>query len=131
MKTNKKHKLSLPSEDMKVRFESRFENGNLSKAIKISETEYNLILSYDYNTSGHTQWYYFKMMTQLPAGLIILLNNLATKIKLNILNLMKANSLYNEGMKPWVKSEKYFKDKGVEWYRDWTDITYTMNNYLK
>ena len=76
---------------MVVRFESRFENGNLKKACKISDTEYNLVLNYDYNTTGHTQWFYFKMMTQLKAG---------TKIKLNIVNLMKPYSLYKEGMKP-------------------------------
>ena len=56
---------------MKVRFESRFENGNLSKAIMLTETEYNLVLSFDYNTNGHTQWYYFKMITKLPSGIII------------------------------------------------------------
>ena len=44
---------------------------------------------------------------------------------------MKASSLYNDGMKPWVKSEKYFKDKGFEWHRDCENITYSMNTYLK
>jgi hypothetical protein len=86
------YKLTLPTEEgMPVRFESRFENGNLKKAIKVSDTEYNLVLSFDYNTNGHTQWYYLKMMASLPAG---------TRIKLNILNLMKPDSLYNYGMKP-------------------------------
>lgn len=65
----KKYTLTLPEEsEMKVRFESRFENGNLRKAVKLSETEYNLVLSYDYNTNGHTQWFYFKMMAKLQAG---------------------------------------------------------------
>ena len=62
-----------------------------NKAIKVSDSEYNLILNYDYNTNGHTQWYYFKMMTKLKKG---------TSVKLNILNLMKPDSLYNYGMKP-------------------------------
>lgn len=26
-----------------------------------SEYEYNLILSTDYNTTGHTQWYFFSV----------------------------------------------------------------------
>lgn len=68
-KGKKSYKLTLPpQEEMKVRFESRFENGNLRKAIKVSDSEYNLVLSYDYNTSGHTQWFYFKMHTKLSAG---------------------------------------------------------------
>jgi cytosolic carboxypeptidase protein 2/3 len=91
---NSKYKffLRLPDEnEMKVRFESRFENGNLKKAIKVSDTEYNLLLNFDYNTRGHTQWFYFKVMTKLPAG---------TTLQFRILNLMKPDSLYNCGMKP-------------------------------
>lgn len=63
-----KYTLTLP-EDMHVRFESRFENGNLKKVAKISDYEYNLVLSYDYNTKGHTQWYYFKMCANFEAGM--------------------------------------------------------------
>ena len=36
-------------------FDSRFESGNLSKAVKINENEYNLFLDYDTETKGHTQ----------------------------------------------------------------------------
>jgi len=62
--------LTVPeTESVKVKFESRFENGNLWKAIKVSDTEYNLLLSYDFNTSGHTQWYYFQIQTELQKGM--------------------------------------------------------------
>jgi hypothetical protein len=54
---------------MHVRFESRFENGNLKKVAKVSDYEYNLALSYDYNTNGHTQWYYFRMSANFEAGM--------------------------------------------------------------
>lgn len=54
-----------------------------------------------------------------------------TKIKLNIVNLMKPYSLYKEGMKPWVKSEKHMKNKGIGWHRDCADITYEMNTFLR
>jgi len=57
----------------------------------VSETEYNLILNFDFNTKGHTQWYYFKIISKLPAG---------TTLRFQILNLMKTDSLYNYGMKP-------------------------------
>ena len=42
-------------------FESRFESGNLRRAVKIGDFEYNLILKYDYNTTAYTQWFYFRI----------------------------------------------------------------------
>jgi len=42
-------------------FESRFESGNLLAALKISDSEYDLILSNDINTNGHTQWFFFRV----------------------------------------------------------------------
>ena len=42
-------------DDKTLVFESRFESGNLEAAIKISDSEYNLILQNDINTAGNTQ----------------------------------------------------------------------------
>jgi hypothetical protein len=42
-------------------FESRFETGNLRRAIHIHEYEYDLILRPDESPKGHTQWYYFSV----------------------------------------------------------------------
>ena len=116
------YKLWIPEEEIWVRFESRFENGNLKKAIKVSDTEYNLFLSYDYNTNGHTQWFYFKVISSLPAG---------TKLKFNILNLMKPDSLYNDGMKPWVLSQKHEVETGIGWHRECDNVSYKANEILK
>ena len=88
----------------------------------VSETEYNLILSFDFNTKGHTQWYYFKIISKLPAGTII---------KFQILNLMKSDSLYNYGMKPWVMSEKHKESWGEEWHRDGEDVSYKVNDIIR
>ncbi len=41
-------------DDNTLIFESRFESGNLRRAVKIGEFEYNLILKYDYNTTAYT-----------------------------------------------------------------------------
>jgi cytosolic carboxypeptidase protein 2/3 len=49
------------AEDNTLLFESRFESGNLRRAIQVYEYEYDLILKSDYNTRGYTQWYYFKI----------------------------------------------------------------------
>jgi hypothetical protein len=40
--------------DKTLVFESRFESGNLAMAFKINDNEYNLVLSNDINTKGHT-----------------------------------------------------------------------------
>jgi hypothetical protein len=47
------YKLTGP-EDKTLIFESRFESGNLLAAIKVSETEYDLVLQNDINTNGNT-----------------------------------------------------------------------------
>jgi hypothetical protein len=41
-------------EDNTLLFESRFESGNLRRAIQVYEYEYDLILKPDYNTRGYT-----------------------------------------------------------------------------
>lgn len=40
--------------DYTLVFESRFESGNLRRAIQVYEFEYDLILKPDYNTRGFT-----------------------------------------------------------------------------
>jgi len=42
-------------------FESRFESGNLLSAARTGLRSYVLHLSTDYNTNGHTQWFYFSV----------------------------------------------------------------------
>lgn len=54
------YKLTSPSDPTLI-FESRFESGNLFSALKVSDEEYNLLLSNDVNTSGHTQWFFFRV----------------------------------------------------------------------
>jgi hypothetical protein len=49
-------------EDKTLLIESRFESGNLYLAQKVSDTEYNCMMQNDINTSGHTQWFYFRVM---------------------------------------------------------------------
>lgn len=47
--------------DTTLIFEARFETGNLRRAIQILEFEYQLILRADWNTTSHTQWYFFSV----------------------------------------------------------------------
>lgn len=82
--------------DKTLVFESRFESGNLQLAHKVSDNEYDLILQNDINSKGHTQWFFFRV-ANVKKGL---------KVKFNMLNMIKAKSLYNEGMKVLMYSEK-------------------------
>ena len=43
-----------PDEDMTLVFESRFESGNLRRAVQVGPFEYDLILKYDYGTNNYT-----------------------------------------------------------------------------
>ena len=99
-------------------FEARFESGNLRRAIQILEYEYQLILRADWNTTAHTQWFYFSVTNTRKD----------VEYKFMIINLMKPDSLYNSGMKPLFYSERLAKEKGCGWYRDGFDVCYYQNN---
>lgn len=99
-------------------FESRFESGNLALALKLSDTEYNLILQNDINTRGHTQWFFYRVENTFSGQ----------AIKFNLLNHTKPDSLFNYGMKVLVYSEKA---EGSSWIRSGRDISYYQNNIKK
>lgn len=82
-------------------FESRFESGNLRRAIQIGDNDYQLILEADYQTTGHTQWFYFSVANTRKD----------TEYRFKILNMNKLDSLYNAGMKPLIYSEANAKSK--------------------
>jgi len=97
-------------------FESRFESGNLRRAIQVYEYEYDLILQPDYLTESYTQWYYFRVS-----------NTRTDKTyRFNIINLLKPCSLYNHGMRPLIYSEQDAK-KGKSWHRGCHKICYFQN----
>ena len=95
-------------------FESRFESGNLRRAIKISDTEYDLFLKNDYGNSGQTQWYFFRVSKTRKD----------VTYRFNIVNLMKPDSNYNQGMKPLVYSVKQAENINLGWHRDGFNIAY-------
>ena len=90
------------SRDRTLVFESRFESGNLQLAHKQNDNEYDLILQNDVNSKGHTQWFYFRVANTQ--------RNL--KVKFNMLNMIKSKSLYNDGMKVLIYSQK--RNEGPE-----------------
>jgi hypothetical protein len=102
-------------------FESRFESGNLKKAIQCDEFEYDLFLRNDYNSQGYVQWYYFSI-SNVKAG---------KKYVINIKNFFKPDSLYNQGLKPLFYSTKKAENEGIGWYRGGEDICYYQNSFKK
>ncbi|XP_046861355.1 cytosolic carboxypeptidase 1-like [Xenia sp. Carnegie-2017] len=102
-------------------FESRFECGNLRKAIQINEREYDLILNSDINCKIHHQWFYFEV------------RNMEKDVpyKFNIINCEKVNSQFNFGMQPVLYSCKDAEDGDPGWIRTGTDICYYKNRYKR
>ncbi|KAJ9574583.1 hypothetical protein L9F63_008210, partial [Diploptera punctata] len=103
-----------------LRFESRFESGNLAKVVKITDSYYELYLRTDMYTNRHMQWYYFRV------------ENMRNKIVYQhfILNMCKAESLYSVGMRPLLYSTKEAQLNGIGWRRSGENISYYRNEPL-
>jgi hypothetical protein len=105
-------------DDHTLIFESRFESGNLRRAVQVYDFEYDLILKPDYNTKGNTQWFFFSIG-----------NTRAGKLyRFNIINMMKPDSLYNYGMKPLMYSQTDAHRYRRGWVRCGTDVCYYQNS---
>ena len=48
-----------------------------------------------------------------------------------MLNYIKPKSLYNEGMKVLIFSQKNYEQYGQGWFRGGEDISYFQNNYRR
>ncbi|CAH3994046.1 unnamed protein product [Pieris brassicae] len=103
--------------DDELRFESRFESGNLAKAIKITSAYYELHLRTDLYTNRHVQWFYFKVSKTKKQ----------TMYRFSIVNLSKPDSLYNEGMRPLLYSTKDAQLHSIGWRRCGDNIAYYKN----
>ncbi|XP_056138172.1 cytosolic carboxypeptidase 4 [Lampris incognitus] len=102
-----------------LRFFSKFESGNLRKAIQVRRYEYDLILNADANCSQHTQWFYFEvsnMMANIP-------------YRFNVINCEKTNSQFNYGMQPVLYSVREALDGRPHWVRTGSEICYFRNNF--
>ncbi|CAF3671099.1 unnamed protein product, partial [Adineta steineri] len=106
------------SDDTTVLFESRFESGNLMKAVQVGEFEYELYLRYDLYTKRNTQWFYFRLQ-----------NTQANKrYRFTIVNFFKSSSLYSNGMRPLMYSVHDAENNNIGWRRWGEEIVYYRNN---
>ena len=74
---------------------------------KVSLEEYNLLLQNDINTTGYSQWFFFKVGNTRQNH----------KVRFNILNFYKHTSLYKAGMKIIIYSVKESENKNLSWHR--------------
>ncbi|XP_023384774.1 cytosolic carboxypeptidase 4 [Pteropus vampyrus] len=102
-----------------LRFSSKFESGNLRKAIQVREFEYDLLLNADVSSAQHQQWFYFKVGGMRPA----------VPYRFNIINCEKPNSQFNYGMQPTLYSVKEALLGRPTWMRTGYEICYYKNHY--
>ena len=134
-------------------FDGEFESGNLEKAIRVIgreslmtpksievlhdyikpddvHQEYDLLLRNDLYTEGNIQWYYFSV--KIPTaeslaekGIACAPLNFPLKVRFNIVNMQKKDSLYNYGMKPVTYSVNQLQRE--DWKHRGDDICYYRN----
>ncbi|NWX22263.1 CBPC4 carboxypeptidase, partial [Aegotheles bennettii] len=100
-------------------FFSKFESGNLRKAIQVREFEYDLIMNADVNSNQHHQWFYFEVRDM----------KLAVPYRFNVINCEKLNSQFNYGMQLVMYSVKEALQGRPRWLRAGHDICYYKNHY--
>ncbi|XP_009993764.1 PREDICTED: cytosolic carboxypeptidase 1 [Chaetura pelagica] len=112
---------SVPEEADVLKFNSKFESGNLRKVIQIRKNEYDLILNSDINSNHYHQWFYFEV-SGMKAG---------TGYRFNIINCEKSNSQFNYGMQPLMYSVQEALNSRPYWTRVGTDICYYKNHFSR
>ena len=98
-------------------FESRFESGNLRRAIHVCGNEYDLLMNWDHGTRGHTQWFFFAVRGAVVGETYLF----------NLINFCKPQSLFRLGMLPLVYSARNAQEHGVGWRRGGHDVLYFEN----
>uniref|UniRef100_A0A1I8IL36 Pepdidase_M14_N domain-containing protein n=1 Tax=Macrostomum lignano TaxID=282301 RepID=A0A1I8IL36_9PLAT len=102
-------------------FESRFESGNLRRAIQVRRREYDLLLNPDIGHRGHLQWFYFRL-SNCEAGV---------PYRFNIINCEKPGSQFTCGMRPLLFSVKEAMLGRAYWLRAGKDVCYYRNQYWR
>nr|CAB3220654.1 cytosolic carboxypeptidase 1-like [Phallusia mammillata] len=104
-----------------LKFDSKFESGNLRTAVRVREFEYDLVLNSDCNCTNHHQWFYFQVSRMLP--------NQAYRF--NIVNCEKKGSVFNEGMQPVMYSMIEANNGRPCWRRAGKETCYYRNHFLR
>ncbi|NWY40900.1 CBPC4 carboxypeptidase, partial [Sylvia atricapilla] len=111
--------LSSPAAPGCLTFFSKFESGNLRKAIQVREFEYDLMMNADVNSNQHHQWFYFEVRDMKSA----------VPYRFNIINCEKLNSQFNYGMQLVMYSVREALQGRPRWIRAGQEICYYKNHY--
>ena len=107
--------------DKTLRFDSKFESGNLAKVFQLGPESYHCILEYDPNASGSCQWFYFKCAN----------TRRAVKYTFYISGFHKGKSLYCNGARIFWYSAKQAYEHGISWSRGGTNYSYQVTKRFK
>jgi hypothetical protein len=144
------HHLEMLNGDIPdLTFDSEFESGNLESATRVygresianlqrlpdvlsnctapisAEYEYDLVIRSDLYTDGNIQWYFFSASCGEDSGF-----KFPCRVRFNIINMQKRDSLYNYGMKPAIYSDSSAKEGKSGWTRGCDDICYFKNEQV-
>ena len=100
--------------DRVLRFDSKFESGNLLFAYQLAPDVYHLVLEYDRNGSGSCQWFYFEMSNVRRS----------TKYQFYISGFHKNSGVYKTGSKVFWYSKKQYENSGIGWSRGGSNYGY-------
>jgi len=89
--------------------------------MQVDRYEYDLMLKFDHNTNNYTQWFYFKVSN----------TRRFRQYQFNIINFVKPDSSFNDGMKPLIYSKKEVDSRQLGWQRAGEDISYYANTVSK
>ncbi|XP_056137454.1 cytosolic carboxypeptidase 1 [Lampris incognitus] len=104
-----------------LKFNSKFESGNLRKAVQVRKHEYDLVLNSDINSNHYHQWFYFEV-----SGMRV-----GTSYRFNIINCEKSNSQFNYGMQVLMYSVQEAINGRPCWVRTGADICYYKNHFSR
>ena len=95
---------------------------NINSNIISDEIEkYELFLHNDTNTSGYTQWFFFRV-SNVKKG---------KTLNLNIMNFLRKTTKYSNGIKIWVYSRKNSENNNIGWHHTTEDVKYYKNFLYK
>ena len=95
---------------------------NINTNNTLEETEkYELFLHNDTNTSGYTQWFFFRVSNVKKDK----------TLNLNIMNFLRKTTKYSNGVKIWVYSQKNFEKNNIGWHHTTEEVKYYKNFLYK
>ena len=120
LQTSSITKDEYPNEHI-LSFESKFESGNLQLAYHTDHNEYQLFLHNDTNTTGYTQWFFFRVNN----------THASHKVTFHIMNLLRKKTKYSYGITIWVYSRKKNINEKIKWHHTNENVQYHPNELYR